>query len=314
MRPLHRRCACARRITSIVIHTVGQSMLLLRNLVISDRQGQSSKRKSGYKAPAAGAPHIVLAASPLILCRLCCKMNRFALGWTGTRTVVGQADSELSHRSRVLQSLTDGDNPDKIALDAFDFLTSLGAPKGISPIRRRLAVVTYADQNAVSLWLTNTNADILAMQTLPLCGAATAATLEQRVLVQSIALTWASLQQRNLQLSTDSQSRHAQSACSSLKRGSSNLQSGGSMCSKLYSHKLLQTVQLKQVVQFSSLKAMTDKAMGMCLLQPIYLSIALLADLQLYLPPHAPTLSPNCSCSLRRRTQQHHLSHPVFTS
>jgi len=55
-------------------------------------------------------------------------MNRFALGRTGTRTVVGQADSELSHRSRVLQSLTD---PDKTALDAFDFLTSLGAPKGI---------------------------------------------------------------------------------------------------------------------------------------------------------------------------------------
>ncbi len=57
-------------------------------------------------------------------------MNRFALGRIGTRTVVGQADSDLSQRSRLLQALTDGDNPDKAAPDAFDFLSSLGPPKG----------------------------------------------------------------------------------------------------------------------------------------------------------------------------------------
>ncbi|DBA95853.1 TPA: hypothetical protein ACH3X1_001399 [Trebouxia sp. C0004] len=63
-------------------------------------------------------------------------MNRFALGWTGTRTVVGQADCDLSHRSRLLQALTDGVNRDKAAPDAFDFLTSLGAPKDSSTVWR----------------------------------------------------------------------------------------------------------------------------------------------------------------------------------
>ena len=75
-------------------------------------------------------------------------MNRFALGRTGTRTVVGQADSDLSQRSRLLQTLTDSDNPDKAASDAFDFLTFLRAPKGL---RRRLAVATYVNQNVKSL-------------------------------------------------------------------------------------------------------------------------------------------------------------------
>ena len=105
-------------------------MLLLRNLVINKEPGK--RKESGYKAPACRHATHCACASPLILCRLRCKMNRFALGRTGTRTVVGQADSDLSQRSRLLQALTDGDNPDKAAPDAFDFLTSLGAPKGIS--------------------------------------------------------------------------------------------------------------------------------------------------------------------------------------
>ncbi len=147
-------------------------------------------------------------------------------------------------------------------------------------------------------WFINTVA-ILAMQTLQLCGAAIAATLLQRVFVQSTALTWASLQQSNLQLSTDSQGWHAQSACSSLKRGPSNPQIGRSICSKLHSHQLLQTLQLKQAVQFSSLRATTDKAMVTCLRQPVYLSLALPTDLPLYLPPHTPTSSPSCSGSLK---------------
>jgi len=146
------------------------------------------------------------------------------------------------------------------------------------------------------------------MQTLPLCGAATAATPVQRMFVQSTALTWASLQ-----LSTDSQGWHAQSACSSLIPGPSNLQSGRSMCSKLYSHKLLPTLQLKQVLQFSSLKALTDKAAVTCHLQPVYLSLLLLTDLLLYLPAQIPSSSPKCSCSLHYMWQ-HRLSHPGFAS
>ncbi|DBA72864.1 TPA: Histone-lysine N-methyltransferase NSD3 [Trebouxia sp. C0005] len=61
-------------------------------------------------------------------------MNRFALGRTRTRVVTGQADCDLSHRSRLLQALTDGDNPDRAAPDAFDFLTSLGEPEDPSTV------------------------------------------------------------------------------------------------------------------------------------------------------------------------------------
>ena len=100
-------------------------MLLLRNLVMSKEEGKR-KRVRVQHATHCACP------SPIIFCCLCCKMHRFALGRTGTRTVVGQADSDLSQRSRLLQTLTDGDNPDKAAPDAFDFLTSLEAPKGIS--------------------------------------------------------------------------------------------------------------------------------------------------------------------------------------
>ena len=67
-------------------------------------------------------------------------MNRFALGRTRTRVVTGQADCDLSHRSRLLQALTDGDNPDRAAPDAFDFLTSLGEPEGISFSAAQLCV------------------------------------------------------------------------------------------------------------------------------------------------------------------------------
>ena len=130
-------------------------------------------------------------------------MNRFALGRTGTRTVVGQADSDLSQRSRLLQALTDGDFPDKAASDAFDFLTSLGAPKGISCFPAQACDRNRCRAERRNIWFLNP-VDTLAMQTLPLCGAATAATLVQRMFVQSTALTWASLQQSNLQLSTDS--------------------------------------------------------------------------------------------------------------